>query len=69
MKGLNYMHKRCIKHGDIKLENILIKNGQPKIAGFGSSYRLATRNSKNLSRKGTLCYKPPEATMDDGCSF
>ena len=49
MQGLEYCHRRGIAHGDIKLENILLKDDQVKLADFGSN-----------DTQGALKYLSPE---------
>lgn len=34
-KGYEVLHDKCILHRDIKLENILLHKGEPKIGDFG----------------------------------
>ena len=38
LQGLEYLHYKYIKHGDLKMENILISSSHEiKIADFGTS--------------------------------
>ncbi|MGZ7095070.1 MAG: DUF4350 domain-containing protein [Methanobacterium sp.] len=57
-KGLEYAHNKNIIHGDIKLSNILIKNGVYKISDWGLS-KLMMDESVTLSG-ATPSYCAPE---------
>lgn len=63
-RGFEYLHKKGILHGDIKLENILIgTDGHLKIADFGTAVQTARAPGKWLRRStfcGTLDYLAPE---------
>ncbi len=37
-EGLKYAHVRSIVHRDLKLQNIMLKNGVPKVADWGLSH-------------------------------
>jgi hypothetical protein len=56
--GLQYAHGKNIIHGDVKLSNILIKNGVFKISDWGLS-KLKTEDSVTLSG-ATPSYAAPE---------
>ena len=43
--GLTYMHSKQIRHGDIKPENILVKDNMVFLSDFGSSVVKRLRNS------------------------
>ena len=60
--GIDYLHGNNIIHGDLKLENILLeKNGQAKIADFGSAVKIDEPEHKLKSTSGhTLIYISPE---------
>jgi len=57
-KGLEYAHNKKIIHGDVKLSNILIKNGIYKISDWGLS-KLKIDESVTLSG-ATPSYAAPE---------
>lgn len=57
-KGLQYAHHKNIIHGDVKLSNILIKNGVYKISDWGLS-KLKIDESVTLSG-ATPSYAAPE---------
>jgi eukaryotic-like serine/threonine-protein kinase len=57
-KGLQYAHSKNIIHGDVKISNILIKNGVNKISDWGLS-KLKTEDSVTLSG-ATPSYAAPE---------
>lgn len=57
-KGLAYAHNKNIIHGDVKLSNILIKDGMHKISDWGLS-KLKTEDSVTLSG-ATPSYAAPE---------
>jgi eukaryotic-like serine/threonine-protein kinase len=57
-KGLKYAHEKNIIHGDVKISNILIKNGVNKISDWGLS-KLKIGDSITLSG-ATPSYAAPE---------
>lgn len=57
-KGLQYAHNKNIIHGDVKISNILIKNGVNKISDWGLS-KLKVGDSVTLSG-ATPSYAAPE---------
>ena len=40
LKGLKFIHEHTIIHRDLKCENILMKDNEPKIADFGLAKKL-----------------------------
>lgn len=61
--GVNYLHEKNILHRDLKLGNILIKNGIPKICDFGVAQQLSEKTSKFTTKNlflGTQLYLAPE---------
>lgn len=59
-KALKYCHSNSVVHRDIKLENVLLKKGRPKLTDFGWCDIIRDKNDyKNLSC-GTVDYLPPE---------
>lgn len=63
LDALAYAHKLKVKHQDIKLSNMLIKNNQPYLADFGLVKDFAETNastSRGLKVKGTMVYRAPE---------
>lgn len=54
--GLNYLHNCQISHRDIKMENIMIKQGVLKIADFG----FASQSQIMLTNLGTPTFMAPE---------
>ena len=55
-EGFKYMRKIGIEHHDKKLENILLKNGEPKWIDFGIIEESTGRNSyreMGYARRGT----------------
>ena len=63
VKGINYCHFKSICHRDIKMENIIIEEGNKvKIIDFGFS--VVSRNDKLLNLFcGTPSYLPPEIVL------
>ena len=58
--GLTHAHSRGLLHGDLKPENVLIRNdGEPALLDFNLSESLDKHNSNHLG--GTLPYMPPES--------
>ena len=61
MKGLSYIHDQQLVHRDIKVDNLMLRNGLLKIADFGSTGSL---HQKEWSPQVvTLWYRPPEILL------
>jgi serine/threonine-protein kinase len=58
--GLEFMHDLKIVHGDIKPDNILIKDEQVKITDFGTSRLIEDIFVKTIDGAGTYAYIAPE---------
>lgn len=61
MNGLSYIHDQELVHRDIKVDNLMLKNGQLKIADFGSTGSL--HQKEWTSQVVTLWYRPPEILL------
>ena len=68
VEGLVYLHddKKTI-HRDIKLENILMSNGIPKIADLGIAKAMKTEGLK--TKIGTIFYASPEVLNEENYDF
>ena len=64
LQAVQHIHKLCIIHRDIKIENILItSHGQLKLADFGCSEKISDTGegcSASMSIGGTWLYYSPE---------
>jgi len=60
LDGLQFMHDLKIAHGDIKPDNILIKEEQVKITDFGTSRLIEDIFIKTIDGAGTYAYIAPE---------
>ncbi len=58
-EGLKYTHKRSIVHRDLKPQNILLKNGVPKISDWGLSKVISDTTSTSAA-SFTPYYAAPE---------
>lgn len=58
-EGLKYTHSQKIIHRDLKLRNILLKDGMPKIADWGLS-KVLTESKTSTGTAFTLYYAAPE---------
>jgi len=58
-EGLKYTHSQNIIHRDLKLRNILLKDGMPKIADWGLS-KVLTESKTSTGTSFTLYYAAPE---------
>ncbi len=59
-EGLKYAHKRSIVHRDLKPQNILMKNGVPKISDWGLSKVISDSTSTTTTTSFTPYYAAPE---------
>ncbi|MGG0857563.1 protein kinase domain-containing protein [Metabacillus fastidiosus] len=60
LDGLEFMHDLKMAHGDIKPDNILIKDEQVKITDFGTSRLIEDIFVKTIDGAGTYAYIAPE---------
>ena len=59
-EGLKYAHAQNIIHRDLKPQNILVKNGIPKISDWGLSRVMLSQSTTSASSSFTLNYAAPE---------
>lgn len=65
-EGVNYLHKNCIMHRDLKLENIMLNDKfEIKIVDLGFS-KIVGKENKIQERLGTLTYLAPEVYQGKG---
>lgn len=60
LDGLEFMHNLKIAHGDLKPDNILIKENRVKITDFGTSRLIEDIFVKTIDGAGTYAYIAPE---------
>lgn len=66
LSGLDYLHKHCIVHRDVKCANVLLdSDGNVKVADFGASKNLSQINGDGhqMSMKGTPFFMAPEVVL------
>ncbi|KAK8820440.1 hypothetical protein WA577_006502 [Blastocystis sp. JDR] len=62
-QGLEYIHSLNCVHRDIKLDNILMKDGHPKISDFGLSRTVEAGVSMTMTFCGSPLFMAPELIM------
>lgn len=60
IKGLKHLFKHGVVHRDIKLENIMLKNGIPKIIDFGFAKVISNPSDIMVEQLGTPVYMSPQ---------
>jgi serine/threonine protein kinase len=65
LHGLAYCHTRKVLHRDLKPQNLLLKDGQIKLADFGLAREFNTRGNPYTHEVVTLWYRAPEVLL--GC--
>jgi len=60
VRALDWLHRNSISHGDIKLDNILLKDGQILLTDFGLSSYFRNGQTKSSFCGGTSLYLSPE---------
>jgi len=65
LEALNYCHRRCVIHRDLKPQNLLINTGtrQIKIADFGMARKICLPNGPYTREVVTLWYRAPELLL------
>lgn len=67
--GMSALHAQRLVHRDLKLGNIVMLDGQPQIADFGSVKYVEVGASAVSGSRHSLLYRPPESFSDDQYSF
>jgi serine/threonine protein kinase len=61
LKGLEYLHSHEVIHRDLKAANVLVdRNGECKLADFGTAKSVHELNGQNNTLTGTLNWMAPE---------
>lgn len=67
--GVSALHAARMLHRDLKPANIVIDNGRPRIADFGSVIALADGIDFVVASKHSILYRPPESFATDRYTF
>lgn len=65
LTGLEHLHGCGLLHRDVKPQNVLIVNGEAKLADIG----LVARPGRDLTQVGTIGYMPPEGVWDESADL
>lgn len=67
VNAVNYCHKHCVAHRDLKLDNVLLDGSDPpvlKLTDFGFA-KTWTGVGRNTAHIGTPVYMAPETIKND----
>lgn len=68
-EAVKYLHSNGIIHCDIKLENILLSEGQVKLSDFGLAGSVNMRSQFERNNCGSVEYAAPELLMDSEAKY
>lgn len=63
LRAVEYVHAHGFLHRDIKMSNLLYRNGNVKLADFGLARESVPGNARYSSRVVTLWFRPPELLL------
>lgn len=71
LQAVQYLHRHCIAHRDISIENMLIRGGIVRLMDFGQAVRTSTPGRENVPYRffglvGKPFYRSPECHLPPG---
>ena len=64
-RGVSAIHAQRVLHRDLKPANIVLDNGRPRIADFGSVKAIPEDATGTRASRHTIIYRPPESFSTD----
>ncbi|MGA2169864.1 MAG: serine/threonine-protein kinase [Terracidiphilus sp.] len=68
-EGVGALHSQRMVHRDLKPANIVMHEGKPRIADFGSVRAIAIGEEDTHSSRHSVLYRPPESFVNDRYGF